>query len=99
MGFDRAGVRSCPPVSTDRRNPSLNAYGPVYVTDWWAGELVAVDPVKNTKSAVIPLPTESEITMDSKGRIWFSLDARVDNADYCKADSNNPFAKNSPRVA
>ncbi|MGA2719096.1 MAG: carboxypeptidase-like regulatory domain-containing protein [Candidatus Acidiferrales bacterium] len=87
------------PISTDRRNPSENAYGPVYVTDWWAGELVAVDPVKNTKSAVIPLPTESEITMDGQGRIWFSLDARVDNADYCKADSNNPFAENSPREA
>ena len=87
------------PISTDRRNPSVNAYGPVYVTDWWAGQLVAVDPVKNTKTRIIPLPNESEINMDGKGRIWFSVDARVDNADYCKAESGNPYAKNSPREA
>jgi hypothetical protein len=87
------------PVSTDRRNPSLNAYGPVYVTDWWAGELAAVDPVKNTKSMMIPLPKESEIAMDGKGRIWFSVEARVDNADYCKAASGNLYARNSPREA
>jgi hypothetical protein len=87
------------PISTDRRNPSVNAYGPVYVTDWWAGQLVAVDPVKNTKTRIIPLPNESEINMDGRGRIWFSVDSRVDNADYCKAESGNPYAKNSPRVA
>ncbi|MGD0966444.1 MAG: carboxypeptidase-like regulatory domain-containing protein [Candidatus Acidiferrales bacterium] len=87
------------PISTDRRNPSVNAFGPVYVTDWWAGQLVAVDPVKNTKSRIIPLPNESEINMDGKGRIWFSVDTRVDNADYCKAASGNAYAKNSPREA
>ena len=87
------------PISTDRRNPSVNAYGPVYVTDWWAGQLIAVDPVKNTKTRIMPLPTESEINMDGAGRIWFSLDARFENASYCKAESSNPYAKNSPRDA
>ncbi len=48
-------------ISTDRRNPSVNAYGPVYGDDWFAGSLPVVDPVKNTKAAIpIPLPNEDD---------------------------------------
>jgi len=48
-------------ISTDRRNPSVNAYGPVYGDDWFAGSLPTVDPVKNTKATIpIPLPNEGE---------------------------------------
>jgi hypothetical protein len=35
--------------------------------------------------------------MDSKGRVWFNVQNRLDNAAYCKAGSPNPFAKASPR--
>jgi hypothetical protein len=46
-------------ISTDKRNPSVNAYGPVYGGDWFAGALAAVDPVKNTKAMIdIALPNE-----------------------------------------
>lgn len=45
-------------ISTDKRNPSVNAYGPVYAGDWFAGAIAAVDPRKNTKSMTeIALPS------------------------------------------
>jgi hypothetical protein len=48
-------------VSTDRRNPSVNAGGPVYGDDWFAGTLAAVDPVRNETSTIhIPLPHEED---------------------------------------
>ena len=53
---------------------------------YWGDELVWNDPVN-------PGP----ITMDAKGRVWFNVETRPDNAGYCKAGSDNPYAKNSPR--
>jgi len=35
--------------------------------------------------------------MDNKGRLWVNVENRLDNPAYCKAGSNNPFAKFSPR--
>jgi hypothetical protein len=118
-------------VSTDRRNPSVNANGPIYGADWSAGALAVLDPVKNTKTMIdVPFPNEGDrkklapwspqsqlapsvyfgnelvwndpvnpgaIAMDSKGRVWFNVQNRLDNAAYCKAGSPNPFAKASPR--
>ena len=34
--------------------------------------------------------------MDSKGRMWFNVHTRLDVPAYCKAGSDNPFAKNYP---
>ncbi len=34
--------------------------------------------------------------MDSKGRTWFNIPTRLTLPDYCKAGSNNPFAKFYP---
>jgi hypothetical protein len=127
-------------ISTDKRNPSVNAGGPVYGADW-SGNcsniskrmtcLAVVDPKTNESSLVpVPLPNESDralmssfsppsqlapspywgnelvwddpinpgpITMDGKGRVWFNVETRPDNAPYCKAGADNRFAKNSPR--
>ncbi len=48
-------------ISTDKRNPSLNAYGPVYGGDWFASALISVDPVNNTKSLIdIVLPSDDD---------------------------------------
>jgi hypothetical protein len=116
-------------VSTDERNPTANAYGPIYGLDFSAGAIAILDPVKNTKSALIPVPLRNEsdrkllrphtlpqvaapspywgteviwndqVTVssphiDSRGRLWFHTQTRVGLPDYCKAESNNPFAKN-----
>jgi hypothetical protein len=118
-------------ISTDKRNPSVNANGPIYGAVWSEGALAAVDPVKNTAKMIhIPLPDENDraklvvtspqsqiypslyfgdelvwndpvnpgpITMDGRGRVWFNVENRVGNAEFCKAGSQNPYAKNSPR--
>jgi hypothetical protein len=48
-------------ISTDKRNPTVNGYGPVYGAEWSAGALAVVDPVENTKVMIpVPLPNESE---------------------------------------
>ena len=48
-------------ISTDKRNPTVNGYGPVYGAEWSAGALALVDPVENTKVMIpVPLPNESE---------------------------------------
>ncbi|MES1255336.1 MAG: carboxypeptidase-like regulatory domain-containing protein, partial [Acidobacteriota bacterium] len=45
--------------STDKRNPSVNAYGPIYGGEWSENALVWVDPVKHTK-ALVPVPIKDE---------------------------------------
>ena len=37
------------------------------------------------------------ITMDGKGRVWFNVENQLENPPFCKAGSNNIYAKNSPR--
>jgi hypothetical protein len=44
-------------ISTDKRNPMENAYGPVYATEWAAGTVEAVDPRENAKFSIkVPVP-------------------------------------------
>ncbi len=48
-------------ISTDKRNPSVNAGGPVYGAEWSGGDLAVVDPAKNTAKLIpVPLPDESQ---------------------------------------
>jgi len=48
-------------ISTDKRNPSVNAYGAIYGGDWFASALAVVDPVTNTKAMIdIVLPSEED---------------------------------------
>jgi len=117
-------------VSTNKRSPSANGYGPIYGTDWSAGTLAIVDPRTNANSVLqIPLRDENDRKllrvwtpptmtapslvwdkevvvndpvnpnvpmMDSKGRVWFNVQTRAGNPDYCKTGSKNPFAENFP---
>jgi hypothetical protein len=55
---------------------------------YWGNEIVWNDPVN-----------PSGPHMDSKGRVWVHVQTRADMPDYCKAGSNNPFAKNFPMPA
>ncbi|MES1166027.1 MAG: carboxypeptidase-like regulatory domain-containing protein, partial [Verrucomicrobiota bacterium] len=45
--------------ATDKRNPTVNAYGPIYGGEWSQNAIVTVDPVKHTKS-LIPVPVKDE---------------------------------------
>ncbi len=118
--------------STDERNPTMNAYGPIYGTDFSGGIFAVLDPIKSTASTIkvtwpprnandqkllrpftpqavaAPSPywgneivwddplTTAQPRMDSKGRIWVHAQTRIDLPGYCKAGSNNPFAKIFP---
>ena len=56
-------------ISTDKRNPTTNANGPVYGVEWGNDAFVWIDPVKHTKS-LIPVPVKDE--NDRKDMPWFS---------------------------
>jgi hypothetical protein len=48
-------------VSTDERNPTANAYGPVYASDFLSGEIWALNLKDNTKTKVlVPVRNESD---------------------------------------
>ena len=131
FGTDRSFIHDV--ISTDDRNPTVNAYGPIYGPDFSAGAIAVLDPIKNTKSMInVPLRNENDRKLlrpytppnvaapspywgneivwndpvtpsaphiDSKGRLWIHAQTRADLPDYCKAGSNNPFAKNFPMPA
>jgi hypothetical protein len=46
---------------TDKRNPTMNAYGPVYGVEFHNNALVVLDPVKNT-TKLLPIPTRDART-------------------------------------
>jgi hypothetical protein len=59
FGTDRSFVHDV--ISTDERNPTTNAYGPIYGPDFSAGAIAVLDPAKNTKSMVrVPLRNEND---------------------------------------
>jgi hypothetical protein len=39
-------------LSTDKRNPTANAYGPIYGPDWGNDDFLTVDPIANTATEV-----------------------------------------------
>jgi hypothetical protein len=56
-----------------------------YPSPYWGSAVVRTDPVN-------PGP----MMMDSKGRMWFNVQTRLDVPAFCKEGSSNPFAKNYP---
>jgi hypothetical protein len=50
-------------ISTDKRNPTVNANGPVYGADWSAGALAVIDPVTNSRRMIeVPFPDNYDRT-------------------------------------
>ena len=56
-------------ASTDKRNPTVNAYGPVFGTAMGSGSAAAVDPVKNTAS-LIKMPIFEDESKGIAHYIW-----------------------------
>jgi hypothetical protein len=55
-------------VASDVRNPTMNAYGHIYNTDWELGTVTIVDPSESTVSTIkIPLRHEEERATMSMG--------------------------------
>lgn len=68
-------------ITTDKRNPTVNANGPVYAVAPTTGHLEWLDPVKHTVGEVkLPaLPGKDQLNvyphnpwMDGKGRVWIT---------------------------
>jgi len=59
VGTDKAFLHGI--LATNKRNPTQNAYGHVYNTDWEAASVIIVDPSESTVQTVkIPLRHEEE---------------------------------------
>ena len=68
-------------ITTDRRNPTVNAGGPVYALAPTTGKLETLDPVANQAGefALPPLPGKEQLNVyphnpmiDGKGRVWIT---------------------------
>ena len=71
--------------SIRKQFPTWSAQKVKYPSPYWGMDLVR-DDILN------PGPS----MMDHKGRVWFTVQTRLDIASYCKKGSDNIFAKNFP---
>jgi hypothetical protein len=116
-------------IATDKRNPRVNANGPVYGVNISNDGLAMLDPVTHMATNLsIPLRVDPETVpgmiaqsmpvpsrmfgdeliwkdpanphnpmMDQKGRVWMTSAIRNRaNPDYCRAGSDNAYAKYFP---
>jgi hypothetical protein len=65
-GSDRAFVHDI--IASNKRNPTQNAFGPIYGPDWSAGALDVLDPTEHRRSQ-IPVPMKVEADR-AKLRTW-----------------------------
>ena len=95
-------------ASTDKRNPTVNANGPIYGTDTLNGHLALLDPVTG-KSTIVDVPGSSPPSphnqngqvhnpmLDGKGRVWMSMrDGEGQSPSWCTDGTQNAFAKYFP---
>jgi hypothetical protein len=116
-------------IATDKRNPRVNANGPIYGVNISNDQLAMLDPVTNLATNLrVPLRVDPDTVpgmiaqsmpvpsrmfgdellwqdpanphnpmMDQKGRVWMTSAIRNRaNPDYCKAGSDNPYARYFP---
>ena len=96
-------------ATTDRRNPTVNANGPIYGAESIHGNIGSLDPVTH-KSTLIPVPSlepngklnpaETGLhnpMLDQKGRVWLTLSGgEMKGLEVCAEGSQNPYAKYFP---
>ena len=94
--------------STDKRNPTVNANGPVYGVEQLSGKVVALDPntAKLTEYKLTGLDGKTWATginnhtsmMDEKGRYWMSTQGPPGvDFPFCNNPDLSPYAKFFPR--
>ncbi len=132
MGTDHTYIHD--PISTDRRNPTVNGYGPIYGPGEYSSDAVPmIDPRTNTAGFFTPPPGAPDMPeslgpghaaglapvapsaywgdrkiwsnrfnthnamFNERGLLWFTAAGRAqDNPAWCKAGSENVFAKAFP---
>ena len=116
-------------IATDKRNPTINANGPIYGVDIGNDYLLITDPnVHQSTMLQIPLRVDRDTVpsmfqtegfeawrdfgeeavwvdpanphnpmLDERGRVWLTTRVQgIDNPDWCKAGSENPYAQYFP---
>jgi hypothetical protein len=94
--------------ASDKRNPTVNAGGPVYGVQNHSGQVVELNPATATVTThkLVNLKGEWDkdmnnhtSTMDGRGRYWFStLGASGVEQSFCNDPAQSPFAKFFPRA-
>jgi hypothetical protein len=91
-------------VATDKRNPTVNAGGPIYAVSAGHGALVMLDPAKNlTEELEIPTraPREtvpSRFPKPNRPSLWWGEQHLWGNPPYNPADPHNPMMDSKGRV-
>jgi hypothetical protein len=121
-------------ISSDRRNPTVNAYGPLFGSPEYSTDNMPILDPKTNKVSFFKMPVrdiEMPVSLgpghagavtptadspywggevlwdtrannhnsmfDKQGRIWLAATVRgMDNPDWCKKGSQNPYAKAFP---
>jgi hypothetical protein len=101
-GTDRSFVHA--EVSTDKRNPGVNAGGPVYAVSAGHGMLTMVDPKRNTTEE-IEIPTRapradvpSRFPAPMQPSLWWGNEHHWANPPYNPADPHDGMLDNKGRV-
>ena len=102
MGTDHSYMHD--EIATDKNNPTVNAYGPVYAVSAGHGALTIVDPVRNS-SEEIEIPTRSpraevpsRFPRPNRPSLWFGDQHLWANPPYNPADPHNPMLDSKGRV-
>jgi hypothetical protein len=77
-------------ASSDRRNPTVNANGPIYGMGTLGGTLEVLDPVTH-KTSTIEIPS-----MKGKGRVWMPSIYREGDVESWCSDGSTPSSKLFP---
>jgi hypothetical protein len=97
-------------ATTDKRDPTVNAHGPIYGTDLHVGHLEALDPATGATTEIdiprVSPPVEHRPSamvhnpmVDDKGRVWMSMREGEGKAyDWCSDGSQSKFAAYFPNV-
>lgn len=96
-------------VATDRRNPTVNANGPIYGAESIMGNIGSLHPVSHV-STLIPVPALEpgakidpaqtglhNPMVDQKGRVWVTLSGgEMKGLNICSDGAQNQYAKYFP---
>ena len=91
-------------VATDKRHPTVNAYGPIYAVSAGHGTLVILDPLTN-RTEEIEIPTRapraevpSRFPKPTRPSLWWGDTHLWGNPPYNPADPHNPMLDSKGRV-
>ena len=91
-------------VTTDKNNPTVNAYGPAYAVSAGHGALVVLDPIENS-TFKIELPTRDPIDQipsrfpaPNPPSLWWGEDHLWGPEGYNTSDPHNPMLDSKGRV-